>query len=146
MWYYQCFLFRVKPDYEWWLERHSTVLSIKYFWLGVLPTDENMTIPLTDCLNHMSYRSFAVKMIVARRDGESPATRFSTFFMAPALQHPHGYYLRASFYFVSCSFSSSCFPLFYILLWSFPCRFYHVRKFVASTCQCIFCDKNNIFF
>lgn len=126
MWYYQpCFLFRVKPDYEWWLERHSTVLSIKYFWLGVLPTDENMTIPLTDCLNRMSYRPFAVKMIVARRDGdaESPATRFSTFFMAPALQHPHGYYLRAFFYFVPCSSSSSCFPLFLYSSFKLPVSF-----------------------
>lgn len=114
VWHYQpCFL----SIFQAWLRmmigtsQYNTFLSIKYFWLGVPPADENMTIPLTDC---MSYRPSAVKIIVARRDGdaESPATRFSTFFMAPASQHPRGYYLRAFFYFVSYSSSSSLFFLY----------------------------------
>lgn len=112
----------IKPGYKWWLECHSTFLSIKYFWLGGRPADENMTISLTDC---MSYRPTTVKMIVARRDGdvESPATRFSTFFMAPASQHPRGCYLRASFYFTSCSSSSSFFSFFLYSPFKLPVSF-----------------------
>lgn len=116
---------------------YGTFLSIKYFWLGIPPADENMTIPLTDC---MSYRPFAIKMIVARRDGdvESPATRFSTIFMALASQHPRGCYLRASFYFVISSSSS-----FFFLFFSYFS--FQVSRVISitSTCRCIFCDKKH---